>query len=211
MLLTQPPEVKPGTEYLYSNAGYSVAGAAAERITDTDWEELMEQRLFHPLGMKTAGFGAMGEPDKIDQPWPHRAENTGALPIPPGPMSDNPPALGPAGRVHCSIGDWAKFILAHIKGANGEKSLLAPESFGILHTPAFEGDYACGWIATERPWGGGRVLTHAGSNTMNYAVVWMAPERDFAALAATNHGGDAAHAACDEAAGALIRRYLTGE
>jgi hypothetical protein len=54
------------------------------------------------------------------------------------------------------------------------------------------------------------VLTHAGSNTMNYAVVWMAPKRDFAALVCTNQGGDAAAKACDEAAGALIKRQGSG-
>jgi hypothetical protein len=46
-----------------------------------------------------------------------------------------------------------------------------------------------GWIVTERGWGGGRVLTHAGSNTMNHAVVWMAPRRNFAVLSATSLGG----------------------
>jgi hypothetical protein len=61
-----------------------------------------------------------------------------------------------------------------------------------------------GWLVTERPWGGGRVLTHAGSNTMNYAVAWLAPRRDFAVLAATNLGGNKAASACDEAAAALI-------
>lgn len=48
------------------------------------------------------------------------------------------------------------------------------------------------------------MLTHAGSNTMNYAVVWMAPLKDFAVLVMTNQGGDEAAKACDEAAGALI-------
>jgi hypothetical protein len=36
----------------------------------------------------------------------------------------------------------------------------------------------------------GRVLTHTGSNTMHYAVAWMAPLRDFAVLIVTNEGGN---------------------
>ncbi|HLV79318.1 MAG TPA: hypothetical protein VKT32_03520, partial [Chthonomonadaceae bacterium] len=80
--------------------------------------------------------------------------------------------------------------------------------FQYLHTPLFGGDYAAGWVVTDRNWGGGRVLMHNGSNNQNYSVVWMAPLRDFAVLVATNQGGDAAAKACDEAASALIQSYL---
>lgn len=59
--------------------------------------------------------------------------------------------------------------------------------------------------ATDRFWGGGAVLMHAGSNTMWYCVAWVAPKRDFAVLAAANLGGDDASQACDEAAVALIQ------
>ena len=61
------------------------------------------------------------------------------------------------------------------------------------------------WAKGNRPNDSGRVLTHAGSNTMWFCVVWIAPERDFAVLVACNQGGDTASKACDEAAGKLIR------
>ena len=57
---------------------------------------------------------------------------------------------------------------------------------------------------TSRPWGGGTVYTHNGSNTMNFATVWMAPARDFAVLVVTNRGGAVAQQATDDAAAALI-------
>ncbi len=208
MMLRQPPEATPGTRYIYSNAGFAIAGAIAERVTDTEWEQLMRQMLFHPLGMKSAGFGAMGSAGKIDQPWQHRVVRGKRRGIPPGRLSDNPPVIGPANAVHCAIGDWAKFIAEHLKGERGEQSLLQPKTYRILHTPVFEGSYAPGWIVTERNWGGGRVLTHAGSNSMNYALVWMAPQRNFAVVVATNQGGDVASKACDQAAWVLIRRFL---
>ena len=61
---------------------------------------------------------------------------------------------------------------------------------------------------TQRGWAGGTALTHAGSNTMNFCVVWMAPLKDFAVLVCTNQGGPAAAKATDDAAAALIRNYL---
>ena len=44
-------------DFLYSNLGYMVAGSMAERVTGQSWEELMEEEVFGPLGMKRTGFG----------------------------------------------------------------------------------------------------------------------------------------------------------
>jgi CubicO group peptidase (beta-lactamase class C family) len=199
----------PGTTYLYSNLGYVIAGAIAEKTMSSNWEDLMTRLIFEPLGMKSARFGGLGTPGEIDQPWGHEADGK---PVPEnGPAVDNPPVLGPAGTVHCSLSDWAKFVSDHIRGARGERALLKPETYRILDTPPFGGEYALGWATVEREWGGGTVLTHAGSNTMNYAVVWAAPKRDFAVLITTNQGGPAAAKACDEAAGVLIRLQTAGK
>lgn len=199
-------ESEPGAKFGYSNLGYVIVGAIAEKFADVSWEDLITKIIFQPLGMKSAGFGGVGTPGEIDQPWGHTADGKPVGNN--GPDVDNPPVLGPAGRVHCTLSDWAKFIADQLRGARGEKALLRAESYQRLHTPPFGGDYALGWLVTERDWGGGTVLTHAGSNTMNFAVVWMAPKRDFAVLVVTNQGGDAAAKACDEAAAALIGLHL---
>jgi CubicO group peptidase (beta-lactamase class C family) len=144
----------------------------------------------------------MGTPGKIDQPWQHTLSEKMHNPIGPGPLSDNPVVIAPAGLVHCSVGDWAKFIQSHLRGEKGLPGILRPDTFKMLHTAY--GDYGFGWMTVQRSWGGGRVLTHAGSNNQSYAVVWMAPLRDFAVLVMTNQGGDEAFKACDETAFALI-------
>jgi CubicO group peptidase (beta-lactamase class C family) len=195
----------PGKPYVYSNLGYVVAGAMAEKIMSASWEDLVRKYVFEPLEMTSAGFGGTGTPGVVDQPWGHGMNGRPVLKN--GPEVDNPPVLGPAGTVHMTLADWAKFVADHLRGARGGKGLLRPESYKILETPPFGGNYALGWVAAERDWGGGKVFTHAGSNTMNYAVVWMAPERNFAVLAATNQGAPAGEKACDEAAGALIKYY----
>jgi hypothetical protein len=43
---------------------------------------------------------------------------------------------------------------------------------------------------------------------MNFAVTWLAPQRDFAVLVCTNQGGEIAETACDEADGELIKWHL---
>ncbi len=195
-VLAKPPLHEPGSKFQYANANFALAGAMAERAAKKPWEELLRERLFRPLGMDSAGFGAPGSAKEIDQPRGHTA---GGKPVPPGPGSDNPAAIGPGGTVHASIADWGKFVSMHLRRG----PLLGEESFRRLHD-APPGGYAMGWAVLERPWGGGPVLTHSGSNTMWFCVAWLAPARDFAVLVCCNRGGDDAAKGCDAAAAALI-------
>ena len=209
MILAEPPINTPGKQYIYSNRNYALLGIIAEQLTHTPWEKLITKWLFKPLGMKTAGFGAMGQPGKILEPWQHVMGTDGKpIPIEPGPLSDNPEVIGPAGTVHCSIGDWAKFIMLNLRGEAGKDDHLKAATIQRLHRPLLGGDYASGWLVTRRPWGGGTVLTHAGSNNQNYCVAWIAPKRGFAVLVATNIGGEDAAKACDDTDAALINYYL---
>ncbi len=204
MVLSEAPVSEPGSKFLYSNRSYAVAAAIGERIADDSWESLMQKRLFQALGMASCGFGAMGTAGRIDQPWQHMVEGNAHRAIEPGPLADNPVVIAPAGTVHCSIVDWGKFVTAHLQGERGEGGILKPETFKRLHTPSFGGEYAFGWMVTDRPWAGGRALTHAGSNTQNFAVAWLAPARDFAVLVMTNQAGGDTFKACDDTAAALI-------
>jgi CubicO group peptidase (beta-lactamase class C family) len=193
----------PGRKYEYSNLGYVIAATMAEEVADRAWEDMIRDVVFKPLGITSAGFGGTGTPGKIDQPWPH-LENGKPTPTN-GPEVDNPPVMGPAGTVHMSLADWAKFAADQLRGLRGQSgALLKPATYAEMHTPPFGGDYFCGWIVVDRPWGGGTVYSHAGSNTMNYAVIWLAPKRDFAVLVVTNQGGSDAATGTDEAAAALI-------
>lgn len=187
---------QPIGTYAYSNSGYMVVGAALEERTGSSWEALMQEHLFDPLGMDSCGFGnAAVDPSVPDEPWPHGADGAA---IPPGPGDDNPPALGPAGTVHCSLVDWGRFVAAHVER---DTDFLPEEQWDHLHAPAVD-QYAMGWLAVERSWGEGTVLTHNGSNTLNFAVVWAAPETGALFLAATNQGD--AGAATDAVVGSLI-------
>jgi len=209
-ILARKPEAKPGTKYLYSNQGYTIAGVMLEKATGKTWEDLLRSMLFEPLGMTTAGFGAPASVDKVDQPWGHAKKLlSGSEPVPPGPGADNPLAISPAGAVHCSLGDLAKYAAFHMAGERGKSELLEAESLKKLHTAVADNDdYALGWRVLKRSWANGRALMHNGSNTMFYVVVWMAPEKNCAVIVASNVGVDEAFAGCDEAAGKLIHQYF---
>jgi len=205
---SKPPEAPPGEKYIYSNAGSSIASPMAEKVTGKSWEDLTREKIFLPLGMTTAGFGAPGTRAKNDQPRGHKRDGS---PVEPGPAADNPVAIGPAGIVHCSIGDWAKFAAANLPSAKAK--LVKPHTLAKLHTPVHPGSgeppYAMGWIvADNQPWAGGPALTHAGRNTMWMAVAWIAPKRDFAVLVACNQANDRA---CNDAVFGLIANQINGD
>ncbi len=207
-MLSRPPETPPGTAFVYANAGYMMVGAALEHATSVTWESLMSERIFGKLGMSSCGFGYAGTIGKVDQPWGHTVSGTTLTPVPPGPMADNPPSLGPAGTAHCGLVDWAKFLHVHLVGAEGSPTLVSAASITKLQTPWTGGDYALGWLVASRSWGGGTVLTHTGSNTMNTATVWIAPKKNRLLVAVTNRGDDVAFKGVDAVFAPLIEKYL---
>jgi CubicO group peptidase (beta-lactamase class C family) len=204
-VLQAPPVHPPGSAYLYSNASFALAGVMLELRAAKPWEELMRTELFEPLGMTTAGFGAPGVAGRLEQPEGHRAgPEPGSPPVPVevGPGADNPAAIGPAGTVHASLGDWGRFLAAHLDGFAGRGEFLRPATWARLHRPLDGQEYGFGWAFTERDWAPGLALTHSGSNTFWFCTAWMAPASDLAVLVTANAGGGAR--ACDEAAALLI-------
>jgi len=168
--------------YEYSNAGYVIAGAMIEARLGQRWEDVIRSKLFEPLGLASAGFGAPGRAGATDQPVGHaRSGQGGALQAypPGGPITDNPVVIGPAGRVHIGLADLLLYLAAHRDGSE----FLKLESWRILHTPPFGGGYAMGWIVF--PDG---ALSHGGSNTLWYAEVRVDRTAGVVAAAAANDG-----------------------
>ncbi len=193
-ILAAPPAQPPGT-FVYSNAGYMIAGAALERVTGKPWEQLMRDDLFTPLGMTSCGFGP---PSGKDQPWGHDAG--GAPMAPTNVAADNPPGLGPAGTVHCSLPDYGKFLQLHA-GARGAKPLVAGATLVRLHSSPEPRGYAGGWLA----WTGklGRALAHSGSNTLWHVTAVVLPDRKLVFVVATNRAKDMVEAVIPP----LLERY----
>jgi len=111
-----------------------------------------------------------------------------------------------------SIGDWARYIHWVLACEAGHPTLVRSETAQILTTGVTampgEGVYAMGWAIVDRPWANGKAITHSGSNTMNLAVAWLAPNRTFAVIAATNIYADKTAAAMDIVIWRLISTYL---
>jgi CubicO group peptidase (beta-lactamase class C family) len=205
--LQQPPAATRGT-YLYSNLGYNLLGAIAEKLTNRTYEDLLIEKILQPLGITSAGFGPMGTPGALDQPLQH---TNGRAPIEPLASNDLPSDYNPSGRLHMSIGDWAKFIRWVLAAEAGHQTLLKAETAAVLTSSIVpdgnQGFYACGWGIYESDWAGGKTIAHNGSNGYNYSVAALAPLKHFAVIAATNMGpGDLVNP-IDPVAWRLIQLY----
>ncbi|KSB88005.1 hypothetical protein AS593_19030 [Caulobacter vibrioides] len=200
-LLSAPPSGQPG-KYEYANLNYVLAGAAIEAITGTPWEQAIDVHLFQPLGIASAGFGA----PKGAVPWGHLpAPGGGLTPVDPAGPSDNPPAMGPAGTVHMTLADHARFARLFLK----DSALLSADSVKRLTTPAGDAIYALGWLVVPaQPWSRGPLLVHEGSNTMWHEVIMLAPGRGAAIITASNAGPEASKGAATKLLHQLQAAYV---
>jgi len=218
-VLAKAPTSKPRVQAVYSNVGFIVAGHVAERATGKSWEALMEKLLFQPLGMTSAGFGPPGDADELTQPRGHVVNGAQVTALEPGPQADNPAFLGPAGTVHASLADWAKYLQLHLRGVKGDVKVgaitLKQSTFARLHTayPMQSGDemsYGYGWGIAKRDWAAGdqTVITHTGSNNLWFCCCWLDLAGGWGMVAATNVGGASAGAATDAAVGIAGRERM---
>jgi CubicO group peptidase (beta-lactamase class C family) len=165
----------------YSNSGYIIAAAIAERATGQSFENLMQEQVFAPLGMQVDTG-----PSRHGQVLGHKA----GKPLT-GLAADIPPFFAPAGAtMKMSLADWSRFVLDQMAGERGAGKLLSQQGYRFLHTPQGESGAALGW-GVKSNWPANapmRLLLHAGSNGYWNALVALAPDSQSGVLVVANAG-----------------------
>lgn len=185
--LRQAPDYEPGSQFAYSNVGYTMAGVMAEKVTGQPWEALMKQALLQPLRLDRAGFGAPADNGTpLSQPRGHRS--VFGIRLASAMDADNTPIIGPAGTLHMSMTDLARYASEHLAGRRGQGALLSDASYHQLHQPHL-GNYALGWVVNvENAYGLGDMIWHNGSNTRWYTLLVLFPEPNLAIGVVSNDG-----------------------
>jgi CubicO group peptidase (beta-lactamase class C family) len=186
-VMAQKPAHQPGEKFVYSNVGYTIAGAMAETATGVSWEDLVKREVFEPLKLTGTGFGPPKSPtETLDQPRGHRGLRDWKTSV--SDEQDNTPIIGPAGTVHMPLSSLCTYATDHLRGELGAGELLSAETYQRLHTPRLH-DYACGWVVKpptqEIPH---LVYWHNGSNTMWYALVVFIPAKNLVVAVTANDG-----------------------
>ncbi|WP_251020355.1 serine hydrolase [Streptomyces sp. ISL-98] len=180
-----------GATMSYCNAGFSLLGRVQERVTGVQWDELMRERLYRPLGLThtvtlpedalrfRAAAGHVGEPLEVAPRWMLMR------------------SAGPAGLICSTPRDVLAFAALHLSGglaADGRR-LLAPGSTEAMRSPQVKlpdpylfGDaWGLGWILCE--WDGRRLYGHDGDTIGQSAFLRVLPDAELAVCLLTN-GGD---------------------
>jgi len=133
------PEFTPGSRFWYSDSGFDILGAVLEAATGMSLDQLLNARLFQPLGMADTGFlfrGAAPEipVERISSLYGGTAGAWEGFWHPADPPL-YPFPLGSQG-IYSTPSDYARFLdlwLRHGEGSNGR--ILRPETVEKILTP----------------------------------------------------------------------------
>lgn len=173
--------------YVYQNTMYSAAGRIIERLTGKTWAEVIQERLFMPLGMtRTAPKRGYIKDDNLTRP--HFRLNDTIRVIPYGPDSE----IGSAGAVWSSAEDISKWVICLLdSGKYAGGRLLKPATWTEIFRPQTmvpEDEYATmqllkpAWFTYSLGWyqheyRGHKVNFHTGSLAGLTAITGQLPDQ----------------------------------
>lgn len=206
-ILPQFRKVKPicpaSDCYAYQNITYDLAGRALARAYDETYAELVEERLFGPLGMTTASFGLDGLTHSGNWARPHSRKRQANPDLPANPWTrievKMPYYATPAaGGVNASIRDMAHWLKAQL---GNTPEVLPQKVLDLIHAPqvatpsetrrmrgALPGlsasHYAYGWRVYD--YAGETVVAHGGSVDGYGAQILFLPDQNAGIVVLSN-------------------------
>ncbi len=141
------------SQYAYTNFLFTEAGVAAARTLSTSWEDLVDARVFEPLGMTSSSARHADYLAAENRASIHAIENGDAR----ARYDRNPDAQAPAGGVSSSARDMAKWLTLLInKGSFEGRQIIDGEALGETFRPQITSGtshedgraefYGLGWI-----------------------------------------------------------------
>lgn len=161
--------------FLYNNVQYLASGYAAGVVDGTDWNTVVEERLFEPIGMKQTYTSRHRAPNEdmltLGYQWDEEAEEFDVYPLR---TIDN---IGPAGSIISTAGDMARWIRFHLgNGVIDGERVLSKEQHDELWATHIEmapgAGYGFGWMLHEDD----GVVEHGGNVRGGCAELGMFPE-----------------------------------
>lgn len=116
----------------YNSLMYMTAGYLAGQVSGGSWEEVMQKRLFGPLGMVRSSFSVTDSQRDDDFAYPYRSNGRSAERIPFRRLA----VIGPAGSVNSSVNEMARWLLFNLSGGKtGDRQLIAPATLAEIQSP----------------------------------------------------------------------------
>ena len=181
------PTAKLREKFQYQNVMYAAAGEIVGRAEHSDWEKLVGERIFRPLGMRASDTSAPEMQKARDYSYGYVYEE-GTKETRRVPMRDFP-AVAPAGAINSSARDMAQWLRLMLGGGQFEgRRLVSEKNFAELLKPqmkiAGQVSYGLGWFLRE--WKGHKVAEHGGNIDGFNAQVALMPDQRLGFVMLTN-------------------------
>jgi len=174
-------------KFYYSNVVYMSAGVAAGKVAGTDWDTLVTDKIFEPLGMKNTSTSisqAQTDPHlSLGYLWNEDLQTYKYKPM------RNVDNIGPSGSINSNVLDMAQWVRFQLGEGEYESQRLISEAnlreTWTSHIEIANGiDYGMGWMLRE--WKGQPVIEHGGNIDGFSAEVALLPESDLGFVLLTN-------------------------
>jgi len=197
-----PLEFVPGSNFRYSDAGYSIATAIAEKVSGQPYEAALKKYILEPAGLFETGY-LLPDWSKHTLAYgyqqSHRQEDI-------RPWAKDGPYwnLRGNGGLLATAGDLLKWhdVLS------GE-SVLTASSIEAMHghselskSAGFYG-YGYGWVTIEKP--SGVVHCHNGGNGYFYAIVQRHVDEDLVIVGLSNQGEQELEQLCEKLGPTIVQ------
>jgi CubicO group peptidase (beta-lactamase class C family) len=184
----------------YQNLMYLAAGQVASKVTGKSWDEVIEQRIFSPLGMRSSSTSIRDFKVEDNVAAPHASINDKIQPI----AWRNIDNIGPAGSINSNVVDMAQWVRLQLgQGTFEGKKLINPGSikemqmrqtimrlegaYSQFYPEAHFLTYGLGWFMHD--YHGKKVVEHGGAIDGMRAGVAMIPEEKLGVVILTNMNG----------------------
>ncbi|MDM0115017.1 serine hydrolase [Variovorax sp. J22R133] len=110
--------------FVYNNVMYAAVGHIIELLTGQSWEQVVQQRLLDPLGMRDTVFTLEQMRSKSDfaVPWTERRDHTELFELPP---YRHMIGAGPAGGLNSNLQDMARWLICLMgDGKLGDRQVI---------------------------------------------------------------------------------------
>jgi CubicO group peptidase (beta-lactamase class C family) len=174
--------------YQYNNLMYMTAGFLAGEAAGKTWEDLVQERIFEPLGMSHSTVRVVDTQKRDDFAKPHLRQN--------GKVTSTEFydyqrfGVGPNGAVNSTVDDLLKYLQFHLdNGKVNGRQLISTAQMRQLHRPVTvsgDGAYALGWTVEHHR--GHAVLQHGGAITGFTSKMVLIPETKTGVVVLNNLG-----------------------
>jgi len=120
------------TRLVYSNVGYLIAGEAIEAAAGMPYEDVIRQRIFAPLGMRSTTIGDAGAAQSANRVMPHAMIGGVQRPIPWRDID----VIAAAGSINSTAADMAQWLRFQLgDGTFAGRRLVSAEGLWEIHSP----------------------------------------------------------------------------